>query len=434
MKDLPHNHHQEHSDSFDVAVIGGGASGLAAAIAASRSDARVCILERDVAVGLSILATGNGRCNISNANLDPEHYLHPRTARTVMGNCAERDVTAFFENLGLLMAQECEGRLYPRTRRAESVRDVLLDACSRQRVSLRCGTEVTAARYDRGAGVWVLTISEPAAPLRPKAGHDSKAKLRNARKALSMAPRRARELYARRVIIACGGTSEDIAQLFNLPHLPETPLLSPIACTPITLARDVLKSLDGLRVEAVCTLMRDGRLLTSQHGELLFRPYGISGIAAFNLSRHTRAGDALEIDLFPELSNKELTDLLERRRSLLGPLTPENPSWFDGLLAPALARAVCSAGVTSDASALATALKHLTFAVTGLSELKQAQVRRGGIPFDTIDLPSLAVRRDIAPSLFACGEALDMDADCGGYNLAWAWLSGIRAGKEASRA
>ena len=434
MKDLPHNHHQEHSDSFDVAVIGGGASGLAAAIAASRSDARVCILERDVAVGLSILATGNGRCNISNANLDPEYYLHPRTARTVMGNCAERDVTTFFENLGLLMAQESEGRLYPRTRRAESVRDVLFDACSRQRVSLRCGTEVTAARYDRETDSWILTLNEPNAPLRPKAGHDPKAKLRNARKALAVAPRTTRELHARCVIIACGGTSEGTARLFGLPHLLETPLLCPIACTPVTLAKDALESLDGLRVEAACTLLRGDHPLTGQHGELLFRPYGISGIAAFNLSRHANAGDALEIDLFPEFSDDELADLLEQRGPLLSPLAPESPSWFDGLLAPALARAVCGTGVTSDTASLAMALKHLTFAVTGLSELKQAQVRRGGIPFDAINLPSLAVRRDIAPSLFACGEALDMDADCGGYNLAWAWLSGIRAGKEASRA
>lgn len=421
----------------DIAIIGGGASGLAAAITAARRGARVTVVERDVAAGLPILATGNGRCNLSNARLDPVRYRHPDIARAVMGPQPERDVSAFFEGLGLLMAEEGEGRLYPRTRRAESVRDVLLGACAREGIVLRCGAEVSAARHDRQTGTWALTVSEPVAPLHPKTGHDPKAALRHARKALAAAPRTVRQLRAQHVIIACGGASGAMAKLFGLPHLSEAPALCPIACTPATLPDNALALLDGLRVEAACTLLRDGQPVAREQGELLFRSYGVSGIAVFNLSRRAHTGDTLEVDLFPELAGNELAALLAQRSALLGTREAYGSAWFDGLLAPALARVIATAGDAcrqADGTSLATMLKHLAFAVTGPAEPRQAQVRRGGIPFDALALPSLTARPAIAPALSACGEATDMDADCGGYNLAWAWLSGIRAGKEAARA
>ena len=421
------------SDPYDIAVIGGGASGLAAAITAAREGASVCVIERDVEVGLPILATGNGRCNVSNACLDPTRYWHPDVARAVMGEQPEMEIRALFESLGLLMTEEDDGRLYPVTHRAESVRDVLLNATVRTGVFVRCGAEVTSARFDR---TWELAIREPVSPLSYKQGHDAKATLRNARKALTAAPRRTSTIRARRVILACGGTSEQACALFGLPHIAEEPVLCPVAAR-IAGAPDALAALDGLRVEGMLSLRRDGKITWQETGEVLFRPYGISGIAAFNLSRRLEPGDSVLIDLFPQLDREAFRTLLDRRAEALGSFSPNNPAWFDGLLAPALARTVCRLYTEchpgeTDVSHIVSICKHLKLAISGTTEPQQAQVRRGGIPFDAVDLETLAVHSALGADVFACGEALDMDADCGGYNLAWAWLSGIRAGKGAA--
>ena len=434
MSDSPHNASNAVT-AYDIAVIGGGASGLAAAITAARTGASVCVIECDVEAGLSILATGNGRCNISNARLDPARYRYPDVARAVMSAHAEDDVQAFFDGLGLVMIEEDEGRLYPVTRRAESVRDVLLGAAARAGVSFCCGARVTDTRFD---GVWELAVSEPAAPLKCKPGHDAKASLRNARKALAAASLALRTIRAHRVVLACGGACGELASLFGIPHRPETPVLCPVAAS-ITGAPRALETLDGLRAHGELCLRRDGSAMWREAGEILFRPYGISGIAAFNLSRRASAGDSLLIDLFPQYDRKAFRKLLNERAKTLGAFSADNPKWFDGLLAPALASVVCHLYTAchpaeTDASHIVSICKHLKLASRDTAEPQQAQVHRGGIPFDAVELGTLAVANAKGGNLFACGEALDMDADCGGYNLAWAWLSGIRAGKEAARA
>lgn len=415
--------------AHDVAVIGGGASGLAAAITAARAGARVCMLERDVAAGLPILATGNGRCNISNAVLDTRHYRHPDIASEVFSTHPEQDIDAFFSSLGLMFAEEGEGRLYPVTRRAESVRDVLLAACARLGVEVRCCCEPVHAKRDGDA--WSLAVNELAEPLSYKHGHDAKAELRRARKASAEAKRIDRTVRARSVIIACGGTAGDVCDLFDVPHLDETPILCPIACEFAHPNAPALDALDGLRVEANLTLVRAGEAMASEQGEVLFRSYGISGIAAFNLSRRLEAGDSIRLDLFPSLDDRELCRLLVDRSEQLGPFTGD-PAWLDGMLARPLAQVICTLlkNEADTLTALAELLHRLTLQVTGTTEHAQAQVTRGGIPFDAIDLTALSLQRSEA--LYACGEALDMDADCGGYNLAWAWLSGMRAGTSAA--
>ena len=425
----------------DVAVIGGGASGLAAAIAAARAGARACVLERDVEAGLPILATGNGRCNVSNAHLDPERYRHPEVARTVMGERPEREIEAFFNSMGLIMAEESEGRLYPLTRRAESVRYVLLAACEREGVEVVTCAEVSGAQRNPENRAWRLAVDLPSRPLPRKEEDDGKAALRRARKALAAAERVRHPLDARAVVIAPGGASESLCELFAVPHLAEEPLLCPLACllgpelADATGVEALPQDLDGLRAEAALRLSRGGAPIASEQGELLFRPYGISGIAAFDLSRRAAAGDVLEIDFFPTLDREGLLRMLQARTQAIGPFTG-GPRWFDGMLARPLGRLLARA-VRASANPLESAsglLHALPLRVTGTAEVRQAQVRRGGIPFDAVELPGLAVTPQRTPALFACGEALDMDADCGGFNLAWAWLSGIRAGRAAAAA
>lgn len=429
-----------HSESpapapYDVVVIGGGPSGLAAAIAAARSGASVCVLERDVAAGMPILATGNGRCNISNAHLDPARYRHPSAARAVMGEDPEHAVEAFLGSSGIVLAEEAEGRLYPVTRRAESVRDALLGACARAGVAIRCGTEPAGARFD---GSWALEVREPASPLARTRATDSKTAVRSARKALAAARRRTATIRAARVVIACGGDSERICRLFGVPHLAEEPVLCPVGAS-IAGAPDAIGALDGLRAEGSLAIERGGERVWREEGELLFRSYGISGIAAFNLSRRIEPGDAVLIDLFPRYDRQAFHALLDARVKMLGGFSARRPSWFDGLLSPALARLVCRLYLDRhpgehDVSPIVGICKHLELDPSGPTETARAQVRRGGIPLDAVDLRALSVRDALGDGLYACGEALDMDADCGGYNLAWAWLSGVRAGKEAARA
>ncbi len=431
---------------YDVAIIGGGASGLAAAITAARAGARCCIVEADVEAGLGILATGNGRCNISNARLAPRHFLHEDAARAMFGAHAERDIADFFERLGLMLAEEGEGRLYPVTRRAESVRDVLLNACSRLGVDiLTCATVSHAAPCTSPSGYWDLTLSVPAAALSFKQRRDAKARVRNVRKALAVAERTERTLHARRVIIAVGGRSASTCEVFRLAHLNETPVLCPIACeidssTPgVTRHALALEHLDGLRVEGALSLMREGAVIASEVGEVLFRPYGISGIAALNLSRRIEPGDIIELDLFPSLDEDGLRELLCSRINNIGAHRGD-VVWFDGLVARPLAHILCTMldDDTVDFPARAVVLlHHLRFRVHGTTEHAQAHVHRGGIPLSSVNLETCGIvsfHDGTSPSgLFACGEALDMDADCGGYNLAWAWTSGMRAGLYASK-
>ena len=126
---------------------------------------------------------------------------------------------------------------------------------------------------------------------------------------------------------------------------------------------------------------------------------------------------------------------LERRASMRAVSIAHNPSWFDGLLARPVASLVFAvAQEQADLEGLGHTIKHAPFAVIGTADEQSAQVHRGGIPFDVVNPATLGIDLPQSPQLFACGEALDMDADCGGFNLAWAWLSGIRAGRAAARA
>ena len=156
---------------YDVLVIGGGASGLAAAITASRAGARTCILERDVETGLSILATGNGRCNVSNSRLDARRYRHPDAVREIFGTTPERDVAAFLESTGIATAEEGEGRLYPMSRRADSVRDALLNTCRREDTTVMACAEPKRTPQAQPAST-SSRVDQARLPLSHKPGRD----------------------------------------------------------------------------------------------------------------------------------------------------------------------------------------------------------------------------------------------------------------------
>ena len=359
----------------DVCVVGGGAAGLVAAITSVEAGARTVLLERGLECGRTILATGGGRCNFANRSLAASHYNNPGFVEAVVGEDFLGRVLRFFRASGLAWAEE-DGWLFPASFSAGSVRDVLLARARRAGAVIGCGREVGAIKQaDSG---WRLSIAGPSGDER---------------------------LVAGAVVLAAGGGSGSFGLLLNA-H-PAEPILCPLACTGLP-----FKKLDGQRVRAEARLMRRGSEVACERGEILFRSYGVSGICAFNLSRHAEAGDVLVLDLAPTLDASQLAYLVKQAGSLAG------------IVSPQIAAALTDAGIAPEG------LKELRCTVTGLAETEKAQVTRGGLATSAFDPATLAAVT--LPGIFACGEALDIDGPCGGYNLAWAWASGQVAGASAA--
>ncbi|WP_334098904.1 aminoacetone oxidase family FAD-binding enzyme [Parolsenella catena] len=383
----------------DVCVVGGGAAGLACAVTAAEAGASVLVLERSLECGRTILATGNGRCNFCNADLAANNYNHPEFVAASMGEPSEalERILGFWRGCGLSWAEE-DGRLYPRSRQAASVRNVLLARARHAGAALACGREVTGATRQRGG--WHVRLSQT---------WDGEE----------------RELDAATLVIASGGASGALADALGLALVPDSPVLCGVAATAP--APGLLERLSGRRAHCVATLTRAGRVVMREAGEVLFREYGLSGIVSFNLSRHARPGDAIELDLAPEVDAWEVDKLVADR--------PGDAHALDGILDPATAEALVGLAGGAQAGGLAwrvaPLVKGLPFRVEGLADTAHAQVTRGGIDVATLDARTLAARGH--DGLFACGEALDVDGACGGYNLAWAWASGMRAGTSAAR-
>ncbi len=360
----------------DVVVAGGGAAGLVAAISAAEAGALTVVLERDLSCGHPLLATGGGRCNFSNRDLLLAHFRNPELVGEVFGAHPLDEILGFFADSGLAWAEE-DGRLYPRSMQASSVRDVLLARAERAGVVLGCARGV--ASVEAASEGFELAFSLP--------GDDG---------ALG-------KISCSSVVLATGRHALDLASL-GVRVEETSPVLCPLAATGLDFA-----ALDGRRAHAELRLARDGAELFCERGELQFRDFGISGIVSFDLSRVAQPGDVVTIDLIPELGDEEL----ERLRTQAGSLV--------GVLDPAIASALGDANP-----------KQLEIRIEGPADPERAQALRGGIAYDALDGPALELAA--APGIFACGECVDVDADCGGYNLSWAWLSGMRAGAAAARA
>ncbi len=286
----------------DVVVAGGGASGLAAAIAAARDGARVVVLERAPECGRTILATGAGRCNLMNASLvatdgagpDWSRYNEPGLVRATCGDGFGADVLAFLADCGLAVAQEDRGRMYPVSRQASSVRNVLLARARALGVTLACAREARSARG--AAGSWDVRFDglfDGGGEGRVRCGA---------------------------LVVACGGASG----LARSAGVDCAPVLCSLACDAP--AGVDLGLLDGRRAHVEARLLRGGAEVARDHGEVVFRPYGISGIVTFDLSRLAEPGDVVALDLVPGTTPERAREL---ERAAGG---------CDGLLDPLVAR------------------------------------------------------------------------------------------------
>lgn len=436
-----------HSSPKRIAVIGGGAAGLACAarvayLARQRGVfVEVTLFERDAKVGRPILRSGNGRCNLSNAQLDVSAYHNAAFVADVLdaaqASCADEvslcepilgkvpaDL-AFFANRGLLFREEGEGRLYPYPNKAQSVLDLLRRALDAH-----------------GVGVNVDTCVRKIVVRADACGRSDAA----CRFALHLDDDRVQHFDA--VIVAVGGEgAAGVVSAIDMEgaassaaaKLVEFVGARPVLC-PLAVSSKVVRRLDNIRVKCSVALRRAGALVAEEHGEVLFRKYGVSGIAVFNLSRVAEPGDMLCVDLTPDFSEAEMVGLLQGRidamQHAFGHASGvSNVEALDGLLLPLVAEAVLQeAGIAPDAPAsdfarLAHAVKSFELVVEGLAEADKAQVRRGGVSVDSVNPATLELRS--VPGAFVVGEALDVDGPCGGYNLHFAWMSGLLAADSA---
>lgn len=375
---------------IDVAVLGGGAAGLCAAITAAEAlgaNKHVVIFEKALESGRTILATGGGRCNFTNADLSFENFSHPEFVQAV---CKDKDtfltdILTFFRSSGLAWATEDEGRMYPLTRQASSIQSLLLKRAQKAGVQFALGREVTSVNPQHNS--FTVTFQE------------------------CFGGEKTHKVHASSVVLATGGlTTTELAESLDLQTTSLRPGLCALTCTPEPPA-----SLDGKRVRAHAALLRDGNVLKQESGELLFRSFGLSGIMIFNLSRTALPGDMLEIDLLPQLTEEEASAAVEAHTT-------------DGLLDPQIAAYL---GAHDSVESTITKAHKIAFTVTGTSAKVVPQVCVGGISVEQVSTDTLEARS--IPGLFIAGEALDIDAQCGGFNLSWAWKSGMVAAKSASQ-
>ena len=370
-----------------VAVIGGGAGGLCAAIAAARAGARVTILEKANRVGKKLLKTGNGRCNLSNEHVSPAGYNRPEFVSPLLERTDCAGLREFFGSLGLWTVADGEGRVYPLSDTASSVLDVLRLECARLGVAERCGAEVTGLT-PRAEGGFALTLREGGG------------------------------LDADRVVVASGGGTALLRALGH-PYVP----FSPVLC-PLKTDAEGIRGLSGLRVKCTARLLRDGRIVHEEAGELLFRDFGVSGILALDLSRFAEPGDELSLDLLPKTDLETLTAHLEKQRELRS-----GGELLTGVFHRRLAEAVLRRAGSDAPRRVAGVIKNYTLTVLGPGDVQNAQVTRGGAATAGFDAMTLESR--LVPGLYCVGEALDIDGQCGGYNLHWAFVSGLAAGRSA---
>ncbi len=404
----------------DVCVIGGGASGLTAAIAAARAGARVVVLEAGPEMGRPILATGNGRCNLANRDLSPAHYNDPAFVGAVMGSHPVEAIRGLFGGLGLAIVEE-EERLYPRSQQAASVRNLLVGELERLGSVSAPLREVETVAPPSGAGRASWHVAYRDLCLEPRTGTPTAPGMR--------------DIACASVVAATGGGPCAPLAALALPRTALRPGLCGLSCEP-----SPLDALDGRRALGLVRLVRDGETVALAEGEVLFRTAGITGPPILDFSRVSQPGDAVFADLVPELSTDAILRALEPSLDHAG-IPGEHA--LDGLLDPVIGRVLIDCAregwpipADSVAESAASLAKALPFRVGGPAAA-HAQITLGGIATRCIDPATMAVTSDaegrkLVSGLYATGEALDVDGPCGGYNLAFAWLSGLKAGAAAA--
>ena len=397
-----------------IGIIGGGAAGMAAALAAAENkNCQVVLMERQARVGRKLQATGNGRCNLSNlhAAQGGYHGEEPSFADFAISQFPPDAALNWFRSLGLFTVAEESGRVYPYSDQANSVVDVLRFALEQENITQKLGFEVEK-------------VKKTANGFRVESKEET--------------------LEVDKLIVACGGlagtklggTMSGYKLLRSFGH----------KCTKLRPTLVQLKSgwnglsaLKGVRANCHAAIFHNGQLHAESTGELQFTEYGLSGPVIFEISRDACQAPGnwfCNLDLIPDVAEEMLlTELLRRKQTNL-----PGSELLTGILHNRLGRVIAqAAGVNpnrkiselSDYELKETArlVKRFEVSLTEPMSMDSAQVTAGGIVTKEFNPETMESR--LVPGLYACGEVLDIDGDCGGYNLQWAWSSGRLAGRHA---
>ncbi len=399
----------------DIAVIGGGASGLAAAIGAL--EARCCnviIAERLEKTGRKILATGNGRCNLGNRNISQDYYHGSvKNIMRIIGNAPSPE--ELFPDMGVLCTADEQGRIYPHSNSAASVLSALRIRCNMLGAEEICGFNATEIQPHKNG---YLIHSE---------NGDT--------------------IQCRRIIVAAGGyaapafgTDGSVTKLLRDMGYKTAKICPGIA--PLRVSPESVKGLKGIRAKGTVSAIADGRVLKTQQGEIQFTENSLSGICVFNLAHlYSEYEGRLSVhcDLLPEMKKNKLEEYLCLVQSMRYDCTLEEflTGIFPKNLAVYLMKNTPGRPLTDSVSnitypeiqRIAAKIKCLEFKVTGCSSWQNAQVTCGGIHGSCVEEN---LQSKLHKGIYFCGEILDADGDCGGYNLQWAWASGLHAGKSCA--
>lgn len=404
---------------YDIAVIGGGASGFAAAVSVKETfpSLNVIILEKMFRSGKKLAATGNGKCNLSNTEILPENYHGSVDAMSIISQ-TQGAVEYFSDTYGVLCMTGSEGRsdgIYPRSNSANTVLSAIRLKIQSLGIEERCDSEVVRIESIKN-GYRLYT----------KQG----------------------ETECRRVIIACGGyagpafgTDGGMIRLLKEMGLKCAKICPAVA--PLRVAPESVKGLKGVRIKGEISAYSDGKLLRTEIGEIQFNENNVSGICVFNLAylfQQYEGKLTLRADLLPQMTEKDICGYLMenvRKNRAEYPLEEALTGIFVKNLAVFLVKkAVCRSlddkvrSMTNDeVRRIARLIKSFELEVTGCSPWQNAQVTMGGILSECVN-DKLEVKR--FRGMYLCGEILDVAGDCGGYNLQWAWSSGIWAGRNCA--
>lgn len=404
---------------LDVAIVGGGAAGLFAAAILGRAlkdrNVSIAIFEKGARVGRKLISTGNGTCNITNTgcSVDRYHGAEPSFVKKALDNFTPEMALEVFSSAGVECYTRDDGKVYPICQQASSVLDCLRMEARACGVEELCNSAVFSVKRRRLDFV-----------LETESG----------------------TFEAKYVLICAGGAafqslggcSDGYSLLTGLGHT-KTPLFASIV--QVKTETDYVKSLKGIRVDGRVSFLLNGRELASERGEILFTEYGISGPAVMQISRcvgdwerKKRGAMYVCLDLMEQFSLDELVHLLSRRTELKGRLLED---FLTGLLNKRLGQTVIRASGLGPLSRpvealgmdelvrLAKYIKGFMIGVLGTQGLSGAQVTAGGI--STSEFNDVTMMSKIVPNLYAAGEVLDVDGDCGGFNLQWAWSSAYAA-------
>ena len=401
------------NDILDVAVIGGGASGLCNAVALKFLDRglSVGIFEQLSRVGKKLIVTGNGRCNITNRKIESKRYHSTNEAffEYALSTYDNLYIENFFADLGVVFTYEGD-KVYPYSLQASSVVDALRTFADDSGVKTYLDSKVTD--ISNKGGYYEIVLQD---------------RIVKAKTAVI-----ASGLYSGGESLGSNGSIFELLCKKGYKSVKTTP-----AIVQIKTENAVTKSLKGIKVSGDVELIKNGKTVKSDNGEILFCDYGLSGPPVMQISRDIprEKGDyKVSLDIMPEFSYQNIADMLNFRVAILRGRKLED--FFTGMLNKRVGQQIIKLAGKSladevnnlsnrDIKTLCGIIKGMEFAVTGTMGFRNSQVTAGGLDTVQFDDKTMMSKKD--KGLFCIGEILDVDGDCGGFNLMWAWSSAICA-------